>query len=168
MKQEFTLRNYRKGDEMSLQKNINDRNIYRFTSKIPYPYTITDAKKWVESFVKFEKKKDKKSYKLAIDINGGVAGGVGFDPIEGHKAEIGYWLARRYWNNGIMTKAVGIFTKFGFGKLKLKRITAHVFSKNIASVIVLEKNGYKFEGILRKHELKDGKYFDSLLYAKVR
>jgi len=40
----FILRDYRKGDEKSLQKNINDLDIYRYTSRIPYPYKIKDGK----------------------------------------------------------------------------------------------------------------------------
>ena len=61
-----------------------------------------------------------------------------------------------------------IVTNFGFNKLKLRRVYAYVFTKNKTSARVLEKNGYKFEGLLRKHANKDGRLIDSLLYAKVR
>lgn len=40
----FILRPYKKWDEKSLQKNINDKDIYRYTLRIPYPYTMKDAK----------------------------------------------------------------------------------------------------------------------------
>mgnify|MGYP001582301576 CR=1 FL=1 len=163
----FVLRSFKKGDEKSLQKNINDKDIYKYTLRIPYPYTMKDAKKWVNSYLKLKGKKKKTKIMFAIDINGEVAGVIGFDPIENHKAEIGYWLAKKYWSQGIMTEAVELVTKFGFQRIKLKRITAPVFSKNKASARVLEKNGYKFEGLLRKHYFKDEKFIDALLYAKV-
>lgn len=67
-----------------------------------------------------------------------------------------------------MTEVVKLMTAFGFKKLRLVRITAHVFSKNKASARILEKNGYKLEGILRKHNLKDGKFSDAFLYAKTK
>ena len=164
----FVLRHFKNGDEKSLQKNINDKDIYRYTLRIPYPYTLKDAKKFMTGYLKSAKKRDRKSYSFAIDMKGEVIGGIGFDPIEGHKAEIGYWLSKKHWNMGIMTEAVRLVTKFGFIKLKLKRITAHVFSKNRASALVLEKNNYRLEGLLRKHIYKDKRLVDAYLYAKIR
>tara|TARA_Y100000310_G_scaffold107843_1_gene106293 strand:- start:12187 stop:12696 length:510 start_codon:yes stop_codon:yes gene_type:complete len=133
----FNLRPYRKGDESSLQKNINDRSIYEFTLRIPYPYTMADAKKWVAA------KNTKSKINFAIIIKDKVVGGVGFYEIKNYEALIGYWLARKYWNKGIMTEAVNKLTKYGFSKLKLRKITASVFLKNTASARVLQKTGYK-------------------------
>lgn len=39
---------------------------------------------------------------------------------------------------------------------------------NKASARVLEKSGYKLEGILRKNKFKDGKYLDDMLWAKTK
>ena len=162
----FVLRPYRKGDEKSLQNNINDRDIYKYTDRIPYPYRLVDAKNWIKKCINSSRKKTE--FNFAIDINGQVVGGIGFDQIKGHSAEIGYWLGKKYWNQGIMGEAIKLVTNFGFRKLKLKRITAHVFHKNKASARILEKNNYKLEGILRKSHSKDGKLYDELLYAKVK
>ncbi|MFH0868271.1 MAG: GNAT family protein [Candidatus Woesearchaeota archaeon] len=162
----FILRPYRKGDEESLIKNINDKVIYRYTCNIPYPYKQKDAKQWIARCKKRNKKKTEINF--AIDINRKVVGGAGFLNIENHKAEIGYWLGKKYWGKGIVTEAVKLVTNFGFKKLHLKRIYATVFLKNKASARVLEKNGYKREGIMRKFHLKDGKFLDAILYAKVK
>ncbi len=164
----FVLRPYKKGDKKSLQMHINHRDIYRYTARIPYPYTMKDAKEWIKQCINLNKKKKKDKLNFAIDINNQVVGGIGFDPIEGHKAELGYWLGKKYLGQGIMTEAVSQVTNYGLKRLKLKRITAHVFKGNKASARVLEKNGYKVEGILRKHHVKDGKFIDALLFAKVR
>ena len=67
-----------------------------------------------------------------------------------------------------MTEAVRIMTSIGFKKLNLKRTYASVFSKNKASARVLEKNKYKFEGLMKNYHMKDGKLIDALLYAKVK
>ncbi len=165
----FTLRPYKKGDETSLQRNISDKAIHRYMStRIPYPYRMKDAKDWIKRNIA-ESKKRKKSYiTFAIDINGDVLGGSSLMNIDGHKAELGYWLAKKYWNKGITTQAVKRITQFGFSKLKLKRIYATVFSPNKASARVLEKTGYKYEGKLRKFYKKDGRLIDALLYAKVK
>lgn len=162
----FTLRPFRKGDEISLARNINDKLIIRNTLAIPYPYTLKNAKDWIIKSLKEAKKKKPQIVNFVIDINGEVAGSVSFNKIKGHKAEMGYWLSIKYWNKGIMTKAVKMMTQFGFKKLGLKRIYAFVFTFNGASVKVLEKSGYKFEGILKKNTKKGKKFFDNYLFAK--
>ena len=160
----FILRPYRKGDEESLIKNINDRDIYKYTLRIPCPYTKKHAKQWIES----TKKKDKTKVNFAIDLNDEVIGGVGFEIKEPHRAEIGYWLGIKYWNQNIMTEAIKLVTQFGFDKLKLRRIEATIDPKNKASARVLLKNGYKFEGLLKNYHIKKGKMLDVLMYAKVK
>ena len=164
----FILRPYREGDEESLIKNINDKDIYRNTCRIPYPYTPEHAKAWINRCKNSAKKKKKTEVNFAIDINGKVIGGIGLRDITSHKAEIGYWLGKKYWGKGIATKAVQLITNFGFKQLKLKRIYAHIFSKNKASARLLEKNNYKREGLMRKYYLKNGKLLDAALYAKIK
>jgi [ribosomal protein S5]-alanine N-acetyltransferase len=53
-------------------------------------------------------------------------------------------------------------------KFGLRRVYAHVFPFNRASMRVLEKAGYRREGVLRKDFEKDGKFSDLHVYAKVR
>ncbi len=162
---QFTLRPFRKGDEHSLQKNINDKGIYRYTLRIPHPYTAKHAKEWVKTTTSQSKKNFSR---FVIDIDGEVAGSVAIESIEGAKGEIGYWLAKKYWNKGITTRAAGMMAKIGFKNLKLKRIYANIHVNNRASARVLEKNGFKKEGCLRKAGFKEGKVFDVFLYAKVK
>lgn len=166
----FVLRPFRKGDEESLHRNINDRAIYRFTLRIPYPYTARHAKQWVSLNVKRSQRRlsTLTDIHFAIDIGGEVVGGVGLSGIAGHKAEIGYWLAKHQRGRGIVTEAVKLASRFGFKRLKLRRIYAGVFPHNMASIRVLEKAGFEREGLLRKSRLKNGKLLDELLYAKVR
>ena len=164
----FILRPFKRGDESSLKENINSKKIYQNTLNIPYPYTLKDARDWIAKNLKEMKKRKPNMINFAIDINGEVVGGIGLNKIEGHKAEIGYWLAEKYWGQGVMTQAVKLVTEFGFKKLKLKRIYAYVFSWNKASMKVLEKAGYKLEGILRKDVKKNNKFIDTYLFAKVK
>ncbi|MDD5750378.1 MAG: GNAT family protein [Candidatus Pacebacteria bacterium] len=164
----FILRPFRKGDEVSLRNNINNEKIVRNLAVVPYPYTIKMAEEWIAKNLKEAKKKKPLMVNFVIDIDGEVAGAVGFSNIEQHKAELGYWLARKYWGSGIMTDAVKQAGKFGFEKLKLGRIYAKVYPWNKGSMRVLEKNGFKFEGVLRKNALKHGKLIDEHIFAKIR
>ena len=165
---DFSLRPYKKEDAKSLAKNINNKKIYKNTLRIPYPYGLKDAKKWIDENLKELKKENPSMVNFVININDEVAGSIGFDNLESHKAEIGYWLAEKYWNRGIMTQVVKLVTKFGFQGLKLKRIYVFAFLFNKASQRVLEKTGFKKEGILKNNVIKDGKIMDDYLYAKIK
>jgi ribosomal-protein-alanine N-acetyltransferase len=59
-------------------------------------------------------------------------------------------------------------TAHAFDALGLERVQAFVFDWNPASARVLENAGYKLEGRLRHYVLKDGRYGDALLYARLR
>lgn len=165
---DFILRPFKKGDEFSLAKNINNKEVIQNTIINIYPYKLKDAKDWIKKNLEEDKKKKPKMINFVIDINDEVAGSVGFGKIDSHKAEIGYWLAKKYWNKGIMTRAIKLITKFGFEKLGFKRIYAYTFSFNKRSARVLEKSGYKFEGILKKNTKRGRKFIDDYLFAKIK
>jgi len=164
----FILRPFKKGDEEFLMKHINNRIIAKNTLRIPYPYKLKDARWWINHNLKLDKKKKKREINFAVEINGEVVGGIGLDKIYEHCAEIGYWLGKKYWGQGIMTTATKLVTKYGFEKLGLRRIYAFVFPFNKASAGVLIKAGYKYEGKLRKHVKKGNKFLDDLLFAKLK
>ncbi len=164
---QFTLRPFRMSDLESLVEHINDRTIARYTLRIPYPYTSLDGKDFLRKQTQRHKKKE--SLIFAIAVEGEAVGGIGLHKIEKrHKAELGYWLGREYWGQGMMTEAVHLVTTYAFEELHLKRVCAKVFPFNAASARVLEKAGYTYEGCLRKNVMKNGKVLDELVYAKVR
>lgn len=166
---QFTLRPYRKGDEPSLQKHINNVQISHNTSHIPYPYTLKDAQNWVRENLMRQKQKNTENINFAIAVRGKVVGGIGLNQIKlEHQAELGYWLGEKYWGQGIMTQAVGIVTRFGFEQFKLQRIFACVYPHNQASMRVLVKAGYKFEGVLHKYVKKGNEFIDGHIFAKVK
>ncbi len=170
MSMKLRIRKFQAGDEESLRKNISDVEVARNTLIIPYPYTKNDARKWIRHNLRLSKKRKPEEVNFAIDIEGEVVGGIGLARINrtDNNAEIGYWLAREYWKRGIMTKAVRQIAKFGFEKLKLKRIYAYIFVSNRASKRVLHKAGFELEGKMKKCKLKKKKYYDAFLYAKIK
>ena len=167
---QFTLRRYKRDDAASLQKSINHKQIAKNTLVIPYPYAMKDAHSFLRKVAKDYNKKKRKNYNLTIDIAGEVAGGIGFYKIDytHDNAEIGYWLAKKHWGMGIMTRAVKQMCRLGFQKFGFKRIYAFTFVFNRASQRVLKKAGFHYEGKLRKNVKKKGKYRDDLLFAKIR
>lgn len=165
---DYKLRPFRRGDEPSIVENINDRRVERYTLNIPYPYTLKGARGWVDFNRKLDRSNKKTQLNLAIDLGGKVIGGIGLAAMNGHRAEMGYWLGVEYWGRGIVSGAVKTLTRYAFKELKLRRIYAKVFVVNKASARVLEKAGYKYEGRLVKDAVKHGRPVDGLLYARTR
>ena len=81
------------------------------------------------------------------------------------KAEIGYWIGKRYWNNGIATEAVRSVVAFAFGMLELHRVYASTDVTNLASQRVLEKSGFETEGVLKKNSRRSGVWTDSAIFG---
>lgn len=97
-------------------------------------------------------------------------GTIGFMWIqqEYRSAEVGYSLGRAYWNQGIMSEALGAVIAFGFEKLHLNRIEAQHESDNPASGRVMLHAGMRYEGRLRQRIYNKGRYVDVDLYAILR
>jgi len=169
MTKKFILRPFKQTDVKNIAKYIHDKTIYKNTLHIPYPYKLKDAKEWLAKTIPQYRKKKPRNFHLVIEIKGEIVGCVSLMEIQGgHKAELGYWLARKHWKKGIMSEAVKEMSEYGFKVFQLKRIYAYVFLHNKASQRVLKKNGFLKEGVIRKGVVKDKKYLDEILLAKVK
>jgi ribosomal-protein-alanine N-acetyltransferase len=78
------------------------------------------------------------------------------------RASIGYELGRQFWRQGLMTEALNAIIDLGFKAMNLNRIDALVMPDNIASIRLLEKIGFKNEGLLREYENWGDKGFTDL------
>jgi RimJ/RimL family protein N-acetyltransferase len=65
-------------------------------------------------------------------------------------ANLGYVLARPYWNRGYMTEAVRAVVEWALAQEEVSRVWAVCDVENVASARVLEKAGMEFEGVLRR------------------
>ena len=81
------------------------------------------------------------------------------------KAEVGYWIGTRHWNEGYATEALLATIAFGFNSLELHRIYATTDVTNEASQRVLQKAGFQKEGVLRRDTRRSGVWCDSELHA---
>ncbi len=156
-------------DKPAYLEYLQEKQIYDQTLAIPFPYTEADADWWMGHVAETTKKYGCSTLWAIRRADGKLMGAIGlhdFEPGKSHRAEIGYWLAKPYWNQGIMSEVVKAVTSYSIREFGLIRIWAPIFSFNVGSARVLEKAGYEFEGVLRKNYKKDGKIFDGKLYAK--
>jgi ribosomal-protein-alanine N-acetyltransferase len=166
--QGFKLRSWKPGDMASLQKHADNINIAKYlTDKFPYPYTIDDAKLWINLMLN----QAEPIAVLAIDLDGGFAGAIGLEfrnDIYCKTVSIGYWLGEAYWGRGIMPQAVTLMVDYTFVNFDIVRIQAGVFGNNPKSMRVLEKAGFTLEGVLKNGVIKDDVILDEHIYGVVK
>lgn len=78
---------------------------------------------------------------------------------------LGYWVGGKYAQQGYMTAAVRAVVPFVFDSLELHRLEAACLPTNTASIKLLEKTGFKREGLARRYLRINGVWQDHLLYA---
>ncbi len=82
-------------------------------------------------------------------------------------AVLGYWLGLPFVRQGYMTAAVAAVTGYAFEDLHLHRLEAATMPNNAASIRVLERNGFRREGIARRLLKINGAWEDHVLHALV-
>ena len=79
---------------------------------------------------------------------------------------LGYAIGEDYWGKGYTTEAAQAIIKHGFGELCLNLISAYCYPFNKRSKRVLEKCGFKYEGLLRLAEERyDGEILDNQCFS---
>lgn len=105
-----------------------------------------------------------------IRVEGQIVGTVSLstiNPMMG-TAEIGYMIGEDHHGRGIATAAVKIWTSMIFEHTDIRRLTASVAEQNLASIRVLEKAGYKREGLLREHYLVQNQPVNEIVFGLLR
>lgn len=102
--------------------------------------------------------------------SGRLTGGITLGNIRHGVAQsghIGYWIGERFAGQGLMVDAVDLVLVFAFGTLRLHRIEAACIPDNARSVRVLEKAGFRREGLLKSYLKINGVWQDHYLYALI-
>lgn len=165
----ITIREWKRDDAKALSKILNNKNIMNnLRDGLPFPYTEKDALDYIEFCLKADKNAQ---FCFAITFNGEVAGSIGVfrqQNIHCKTAELGYYIGEEFWNKGIATEAVKQACRYVFENSDIIRIFAEPFARNIASCRVLEKAGFKCEGILRSNAVKNGIIEDMKMYSLIK
>jgi hypothetical protein len=150
---------------------------YRFAN----PYTLEDAHRWI-AFASAFKVPTTKPDGTTVDVLPSMVicdpatdtclGGIGIktkDDIEAKGVEVGYWLGEESWGKGIMSEVLPAYVKWLFKTFpEVIRVEAGVFEGNDASVRLLKKAGFVYEGTRRKAGVKHGRVFDIMLFSLLR
>jgi uncharacterized protein (DUF952 family)/RimJ/RimL family protein N-acetyltransferase len=89
-------------------------------------------------------------------------GSASIEPESGQalRADMGLWIGLPYHGKGYGTLVVRWMVNYGFTRLRLEKIEASIYTGNLASRRIFEKNGFILEGTIRKATLKRGQWQD--------
>ena len=80
----------------------------------------------------------------------------------------GYWIGEPFARQGLMREAILALTHHAFTRLDLSRLEAACLPENTASRGVLEKCGFKYEGVAQSYLQINGRWRNHVLYANLR
>ncbi len=81
---------------------------------------------------------------------------------------LGYWIGTSYARQGFMREAIAGVVHHAFERLDLSRIEAACLPENTASRALLEKCGFKYEGVAQSYLQINGRWRTHVLYASLR
>ncbi|MCM3488216.1 GNAT family N-acetyltransferase [Alkalihalophilus marmarensis] len=98
-----------------------------------------------------------------------VIGSCGFNVIDfkNERVEIGYDLSKSYWGKGFATEALTGLLLYAFETLAIHRVEAKVEPANLASIRLLNKLQFSYEGTLRQSEKARGSFVDLAIYSRL-
>jgi len=96
-----------------------------------------------------------------IALNGILRGAM-------YGAYLGYWMDVDHLDRGYVTEGIRAVLDFGFEQANLHRIQAAIMPKNERSLRVIEKLGFRKEGLAERYLQIAGKWEDHVIFAKTR
>ena len=81
---------------------------------------------------------------------------------------VGYWIGAPYARSGYMTEALAALRDHAFERMDLSRIEAACLPENAPSRALLERCGFKYEGVAQSYLQINGRWRSHVLYAALR
>ncbi|MFU8865915.1 MAG: GNAT family N-acetyltransferase [Rhodobacterales bacterium] len=81
---------------------------------------------------------------------------------------LGYWIGETHARQGYMREAIEAVVHHAFQRLDLSRIEAACLPENAPSRGLLEKSGFKYEGVAQSYLQIGGRWRTHVLYAALR
>ena len=105
-----------------------------------------------------------------VEYNGELAGQLNVSSITWgslSSATIGYWVSEKFAGQSITPMAVALATDYCFYQLGLHRMEICIRPENKASLRVVEKLGFRYEGLRRRYIHINGDWRDHFCFGLV-
>lgn len=154
--EDLILAPFSQSDAPLVQEYAGDPDVASTTQNIPHPYSDGVAEKWIALHLTWYLENRNVALSIRTTSND-LVGAINLSLKPDDKlAELGYWVAQKFWGQGYCTRAARRMIQFGFENLSLNKIYARHLDSNPASGRVMEKVGMTREGIQRQHTIKNG------------
>ncbi|WP_427051612.1 GNAT family N-acetyltransferase [Paenibacillus sp. TC-CSREp1] len=165
----FVLRQITQNDSLDIFQYFSLEEVTRFYDVESFT-DINPAEELIQKWNERFEKNQAIRWGITLKSESRVIGTCGFHGwMKNHyKAVIGYELSPKYWHQGFMTEVIEKVVEYGFNNLELNRIEAFVEPKNVGSRRVLEKTGFREEGILKEHYFWKNRFVDNVIYALLK
>jgi RimJ/RimL family protein N-acetyltransferase len=156
----LVLRPLHNSDAEAITMQIGDYDVCKNLARVPYPYHVADA----EDFLGWVKGFDQRSLFAAIterDGDGLLIGIISseFAP-DKDDSELGYWLAKPYWNRGYMKEAAAAMVDHAFMATPLALMVSCYHNDNPNSGKILRGVGFEDAGACTSFSKAQGKDVD--------
>ncbi|MCO6417199.1 8-oxo-dGTP diphosphatase MutT [Siccirubricoccus sp. KC 17139] len=149
----LTLRPLSPEDAAPLHRLVNDWEVAKTLARVPFPYPRELADEWIAAT--WAQMAAGEAWHLAIEQGGALVGCIGLtldrdrpreERAEQRRAELGYWIGRRAWGQGLAPEAAGALCAWAFESLGLAEIHASALRDNLRSQAVLRRIGLRPAG----------------------
>lgn len=163
------LRPIKKGDESDLMEIYSDEKSSLLDDWKPWN-SIEQASVLINNSAKNYKNKECLHFGIIEKDTNKLIGCCGLFEFDdwNRKCMIFYQINRAHWNKGFATEAIEPIVKFAFEKIKINRVEAYITPGNIASELVLKKNGFIKEGLMREMEFYKDRFWDGIIMAMLK
>jgi [ribosomal protein S5]-alanine N-acetyltransferase len=161
----FTLRELRKEDAPSLLAMLTTEEVSRFIS--PPPTTV-------EGFERFiawtHRERAAGHYACFAIVPAGMTTAIGIFQVRSLEpgfgtAEWGFAMGSEFWGSGIFAEGARLVLEFAFDVIGARRLEARAATANGRGNGALRKLGAVQEGVLRRSFLRNGQYYDQVLWG---
>jgi ribosomal-protein-alanine N-acetyltransferase len=140
------LRPFRLSDLESFFSIYGDPEVTHYTERGPF-WTLDDAREALERGIAAHERLGFGFWAVELKTSGEVIGSCRFRPLNNRAAvELGFHLARRFWQQGYATEAVSAGVFYALSTLGVPRVVAMTRPENLSARRVLEKSGFSHEG----------------------
>ncbi|TDD29919.1 N-acetyltransferase [Kribbella turkmenica] len=160
-----TLREFRTSDLEDYLAIVSDD---RVTSWLSFDSrSRAEAAEALTAIVERAAQEDRPDYTLAVTRRDDdrVVGFARLGPSGVRAAHLGYAIHADHWGRGYATDASRVMLRLAFGTLGKHRVSAAIGPENEASIQVVKRLGFSYEGRIRHHVFTNGDWRDSLLYS---
>ena len=168
----LSLRPLQADDAAALHRLVNDWEVAKTLARVPFPYPHDLADEWIASTL--AQIAAGTAWHLAVtrldDGTEALLGCVGLtlDAKNPREAELGYWIGRRHWGQGLGSEAAGRLAHWALANLDIDRLVASALVDNERSAAVLRRIGFKESGAGSQEFISRGGAMPVRLFSATR